>query len=119
LSRHLLTRFAGPVLDELLVQMVVEDLRGRPDEECDSLRASLRQQQGNIIVTSAHPLSETSSQALQRALDGISNQAVTPDYQLDPALVSGVRISIGSHVLHANLADELAFFQRGLNHDNR
>ena len=38
--------------------------------------------------------------------------------QRDPTLISGVRINIGAHVLHANLADELAFFQRSLNHDS-
>ena len=96
-----------------------EDLQALPADERTALQESLQRQQGNVIVTSAHPLSAAAEQTLQSALTAALQQPVQLETQLDPALLSGVRINIGALVLHANLADELAFFQRSLNHDGR
>lgn len=117
LSQRLLERLASEALDELLANLLQQDLQTLPAEEREALQHSLQQQQGNVIVVSAHPLTATAQQVLQQTLTDCLQQSVILELQLEPALISGVRISIGARILHANLADELAFFQRGLNHD--
>lgn len=119
LATRLLQRLASESLDRLLLNMLREDLAQLEDEERAALQESLRNQQGVIIVACAHPLDPGVEAELQTALSDILGQPVTLETQLEPTLLSGVRLSIGARVLHANLADELAFFARNLNHDLR
>ena len=119
LTTRLLQRVASESLDRLLLNMLREDLAHLEDEERAALQDSLRNQQGVIIAACAHPLDAGVEEELQTALSDTLGQPVTLETQLEPALLSGVRLNIGARVLHANLADELAFFARNLNHDLR
>lgn len=115
LTRRMLDRLAGKELDQMLLHVMAEDLPRLTETEVDEIRSSLAQQKGKVTVASAHPLTEGQLQGLQQALSRLLNQDVHCETTLEPELISGVRVSIGARVLHANLGDELAFFQLGLN----
>lgn len=116
LTRRMLERLAGAKIDEQLINMVQQDLQTLPEEEKQALSQSLKQQQGKVQLCLAHEISDTELESLKQTLSNVLGQTVDMDTQISPELISGVRISIGAHVLHANLVDELAFFQRSLNH---
>jgi len=114
LTRRMLDRLAGEELDLLLLQVLVEDLRRLSATEVEALRTSLGQQQGRVTVVSARSLPPARLETLQQALAGLLEHEVRCETLVDAELISGVRIAIGARVLHANLGDELAFFQLGL-----
>lgn len=68
-------------------------------------------------IASAHPLGAAEQAGLTQALSAAAGQALTFNFATDPALIAGVRAVVGECQLHANLADELAFFRRQINHD--
>ncbi len=114
LARRMLERLAVKELDEALLIMLLEDMDSLPEEDLQGLRAAAAQQQGRVIVTCAHPLSESQVERLQQRLADKLAREVDCTAQTDPQLISGLRLIIGERILHANLGDELAFFHRGL-----
>lgn len=117
LTGRLLQRLSGSELDLLLIKMFQEDLRRLSDEEQNSLKKALQQQKGRISITSAHPLNETLVQSIQQALSELYEQVVINNTNVEPKLISGIKISIGTEILHANLGEELDFFRADLHHD--
>lgn len=63
-----------------------------------------------ISVTSAFQLSDEQQQQLEQKLETLCKQLVKVEYKLDPQLVAGLRVLIGSSVLGINLQDELNSF---------
>jgi F-type H+-transporting ATPase subunit b len=119
LTRRMLERLAGSELDEALLRMLLEDLDRLPEDDLVALRTAAAQQQGRVTVSGAHPLSEPQVKHLQQDLARLFAREVHCTVETDPQLISGLRLSIGDRVLHANLGDELAFFHRGLTADGR
>jgi F-type H+-transporting ATPase subunit b len=119
LTRRMLDRLAGEALDRLLLQVLMEDLGRLSATEIEALRTSLAQQQGRVTVAGARPLPPAEMERLRQTLVGLLGHEVQCATLLDAELVSGVRITIGARVLHANLGDELAFFQLGLHGETR
>ncbi|MCP5326587.1 MAG: hypothetical protein H7A09_09740 [Oceanospirillaceae bacterium] len=116
LSARLLQRVSGPELDSLLITMLLEDLQKLPAQQRNHLHDSAQQQQGRILIESARPLNAQQCTALQQGLSAQLGLDVQCNYQERADLISGLRASWGADVLHANLADELAFFHTGLMH---
>ena len=119
LTGQLLQRLAGAELDQALLVMLLEDLQQLPAEEHSRL-LNAAQQQKSVVVTSARPLTNAQQQQLQQVLSQVLGQAPGESIELttkvDEQLVSGIRLAIGPLLLHANLADELAFFKAELQH---
>lgn len=107
---RLLSRLAGPDLEARLVGLVLEDLRGLPEEQRQAIRDACSKVGETIRVTSAFPLDQGPREALAAGLQQLVGRAVCIEWLEDSALLAGVRISIGSWVLRANLQDELRFF---------
>lgn len=116
LTGRMLERLAGAKLDEQLIAMLQQDLQTLPEEEKHALTQSLHQHKGKVQLSSAHDVSNAALESLKETLSKVLEQDILLDIQVSPDLISGVRINIGAHVLHANLADELTFFKRSLNH---
>lgn len=115
MSRHFLQRCAGHELDDLLFKLFLDDLSCLSSEQKEQLRQALNGN-GSVQLHSARPLSAAQQNTLSNALQALLAAPLTCHFDIRADLISGLRIEIGAQVLHANLADELAFFHTGLMH---
>jgi F-type H+-transporting ATPase subunit b len=104
-TARLLERVADPALEARLVGMALEDLHDLPEER----REAVRDQAGPPVVTTAGPLPEDRRKAVADALSALLGREAAPEFREDPALVAGLRVSLGPWVLKASVADELEF----------
>lgn len=114
----MLQRLASPLLTQSIVDVFLEDLRNLPDTEQAALRkaAAMLIAASAVEVASAHPLDETVRAALSQGLAAAAGDALQLTFKEDASLIAGVRAVVGECQLHANIADELAFFRRQANH---
>jgi F-type H+-transporting ATPase subunit b len=111
-AARLLSLAAGPPLQEKLLELLLHQLATLPAAQREALRGDAGTAAGKITVTSAFPLDAAMRQRLEQALGtGLGVQAPL-EYQEDPELVAGVRITLGAWVLHTDVKDELAGFAR-------
>ena len=61
----------------------------------------------NAVVTSAHPLSDTQIAALRDQLKARVGRDVTIDAQVDPALLGGLVVRLGSQMIDASIRTKL------------
>lgn len=116
----MMSRLADASLDEKLSGMAAEDLRLLSDSRRAALRTALRTAHApdaTIHITSAYPLSEPVQAKVMEALTEILERPPRCTWRQDPRLLAGIRVSIGSTVLHANLEDELQFFSERAPYD--
>lgn len=109
---QLLHRLACAALTARIAALVEEDLAGWDEARKSALRdaASALGAAQPIAVTSAHTLDESARAHVARALQQVLGRAPQLQWELDSALVAGLRIAAGACLLQASLADELAFF---------
>lgn len=114
----MLRRLASPALTENIMHVLLEDLAGLSGAELMQLHsAAERLHDGKVEVTSAHPVTEPERKAISAALTKTAGRTVLCEFMEDSLLIAGLRIAVGECVLHANLADEMAFFRRKNKHD--
>jgi len=118
LTGRMLQRLAGEALDQALVNLLLDEILQLPEPDKDGLRSALTRQKSHVTVVSARPLAESVVAQIRQALSQLASAEVQIATTTDPALISGLRVTVGARILHANLADELAFFRAGLNHGN-
>ena len=58
-------------------------------------------------VTSAHPLSDAQLKELQDLVAGVSGGEVSMDVKVDPALIAGFQLKIGSRLIDASVKTKL------------
>ncbi|MCP5227059.1 F0F1 ATP synthase subunit delta [Accumulibacter sp.] len=109
----MLGRLASPPLTASLVRLLVEDLAGLPEAQ----RASLRSAAEKLVagaraeVGSAHALDDELLREIARGVSAAAGRDLPVTVSVEPTLIAGVRVAVGECLLHANLADELAFFR--------
>lgn len=114
----MLKRLASPSLTESIVHVLLTDLAALAGNELAQLRNAAEHLKGGAVeVTSAHPLSEPQQKAVTTALSKAAGHTLPCKFTEDPLLIAGLRIVSGECVLHANLADEMAFFRRRRKHE--
>lgn len=106
---RLLARLAGPALQDQIIKVVLEDLRALPKEQQQAIRDAVTTEMP-VAVTSAYALSRAQREALAEALQELTGRSLSYDWQENPELIAGVRLSVGPWMLRANLQDELSFF---------
>ena len=116
-AAKLLSRIAGPAVEGRLLEMLLEDLTGLPEEQRKNLAAAYRDNQAPVQVISAFPLNDAQRQALSAGLQKALGTAINCEFREDPAVVAGVSVHIGAHYLQANLKEELRFFGDVLRHE--
>jgi F-type H+-transporting ATPase subunit b len=108
--RRLLAGLSGPEVESKLVGLAIDALQRLPEQRRSELRAALTTSGEPPVVSTAYPLSspqrDALSQAVRHMLDGQSELR----FREDPALLAGVRISVGPWMLQANLGEELSLF---------
>ncbi|MDD2762154.1 MAG: F0F1 ATP synthase subunit delta, partial [Methylomonas sp.] len=114
----MLQRLSSPELTHSIVDVFLEDLNKLPDSESAALRkaASMLIAASAVEVVSAHRLDEAMQARLAQDLSAAAGLALPINFKQDSALIAGLRAVIGECQLHANLADELAFFNRQTHH---
>ncbi len=131
-ASRLLCSVAGPELEKQLVNLLLKQLKDLPAEQLEQLRsvnggseaasgssinsgainsgAKNSGTKNDATITSAYPLDSSTQQALQQACKEsllVNGEFI---YHQDPAIIAGLRITIGAWVLATNLQDELAGF---------
>lgn len=107
----LLSRLASVELESQLVRVALEDLHKLPDEQRNAIRAAAAEPTMSIEVTSVYQLGFAERQALADVLTLLVGRPVSCTWRQDPELKAGLRISLGSWIVSANLRDELKFFK--------
>ena len=117
-TASMLQRLASPDLTGNIVKVLIEDLQTLPDSEQVALckAAVSLTTESPIEVLSAHDLTESEQAQLSQAVSTATGQTLPLVFKQDETLIAGVRVTLGECLLHANLADELAFFRRQNNH---
>lgn len=116
-AARLLTRVATPELGERLLEMLLEDLAGLPDEQRRSISEALDKREAAVRVVSAHPLAAPAAAAFESRFRDIFPAATEFSFSVNEALLAGIRVIVGPWNLEASLKDELAFFLGGINGD--
>ncbi|MGJ0486663.1 MAG: F0F1 ATP synthase subunit delta [Methylomicrobium sp.] len=116
----MLKRLASPQLTQTIVEIFLEDLAVLTAADQSVLRkaASSLTDDSLVAVVSAHPLDQTTRGAIRKALSSASGRDLDlgSSFSEDPSLIAGIRAIVGECQMHANLADELAFFKQQANH---
>jgi F-type H+-transporting ATPase subunit b len=109
-TARLLSNLTDQALHEKLVHLAVEQLSQLPEERADLLRSEFENGHRDTKVASAFDLGEEDRASLEQRLHNVLGDAIHCEYVQDDRLKAGIRISIGSWILHANLEDELKSF---------
>ncbi|MBV1930727.1 MAG: F0F1 ATP synthase subunit delta [Porticoccaceae bacterium] len=119
-ATRLLCAVSSSELEQRLTKLLLDDLEKLPAEQLDRLHTANGIETGvplsksssdtAITITSAYPLDATIRKAVEQACAKILPSTNQFHYQQDPDLIAGLRISVGSWVLAANLQDELKGF---------
>ena len=109
-SARLLSLAAGPELEHRLLDLLLKELTALPHKQLGTRRAAAGKTVDRILVASAYPLDDATRLSLESTLGSVL--MVTPPfhYEQDKDLLAGLRVTMGSWVLRANLQDELKSF---------
>lgn len=115
----MLQRLASPELTHNIVGIFLEDLGDLPEIDQHALRkaATMLITASAVEIISAHPLNPADRSLLVDGLSTTARQDLRFAFKEDPSLIAGILAIVGECQLHANLADELAFFAREDRHD--
>lgn len=109
-AARLLSQASGPELENRLVTLLLDGLANLPPDQTNALRTQWGESSEAISVASAYPLSTDQRQCLERVLAGIGDVDSAVHFEQDAELLAGLRITIGSWVLNANVKDDLGGF---------
>jgi F-type H+-transporting ATPase subunit b len=110
-SSRLLSRVAGPELENKIVDLFLADIMALPDGKRHELENVFRNHaEPGAQIKTAYSLGESQQKALASALAGLLGQTVSCRFSQDPTLLAGVYAALGPVVFRANLRDELDAF---------
>jgi F-type H+-transporting ATPase subunit b len=109
-SARLLSLAAGPELEHRLFDLLLKELTTLPPEQVSTLRAATGKTADRILVASAYPLDDGKRLSLESTLGSVLSVTPPFHYEQDEDLLAGLRVTMGSWVLCANLQDELKSF---------
>ena len=115
-ASRLLSRLGGPELERTIIDLVIQDLSQLSDDQVQGIRSAPTTARLLMKITSAYHLDKAQREVLSQACRTLAGREVTCEFLEDKNLVAGLRITVGSLVLRANLQDELSFFAESLRH---
>lgn len=107
---RLIARLSSPELEAKICEVVVEDLAHLAAQDVQALRRAAQSADGKARVASAYALDLSKRNALVAALSQLLGGPVACEFGQDAQLVAGLRITLGSWVIGANLKDEMRMF---------
>lgn len=110
-ASQLLQATASAELQDRLFLHLLQELEQLPKAQLDELHAAMENTKPDKVhVLSGFPLDKTQQKQLRERIEPWTLHPLHFEFQHDPALIAGVRVSIGPWVVHANLHDELKTF---------
>ena len=109
-ATRLLSVAAGPELEQRLLDLLLKELTALAPKQLSTLRAAAGKTADPILVASAYPLDDDTRLNLERMLASVLAVTAPFYYEQDKDLLAGLRVTMGSWVLRANLQDELKSF---------
>lgn len=116
-TSHLLDQLACAELDARLTQLALKELEQLPTEKREALQTALQEPNVTVKVVTAYVLGPSERNSLNAVLQRLAGHEVTIEFYTDPALKSGLHLTIGAWALMANLRDELDFFAGAFAHE--
>lgn len=99
LTRRVLEDLAGAPLEEAMADTFISELHALPATARDELRDEARSSGGEMTVTSAFDLPDSTRNHLLTALRDTLYQDAKVDFVLDPGLICGIRLKIRGETL--------------------
>jgi len=102
------------------LRLLLEKRREGEFEEIREQFVSLRRQHGNVIyaeITSSKPLGQMDRDALERQLTTKTGKRIEAAYDVDPAVIGGVKVAYGNYVLDGTVKGTLRRLKDRLRHD--
>ncbi|MCL5260534.1 MAG: F0F1 ATP synthase subunit delta [Gammaproteobacteria bacterium] len=110
-AAKLLTKFASPQLEEQIIQLFLEQLPLIPAEKANLIKNEIAKDNNKtIMVSSAFVLSSKLQEVITATLKKQFASDVAVSFKIEPKILAGLYLVIGSMIIHANLRDELKFF---------
>jgi len=109
-ATRLLSVAAGPELEQRLLDLLLKELTALPPKQLSTLRAAAGKTADRILVASTYPLNDATRLSLENTLASVLEVTTPFHYEQDKELLAGLRVTMGSWVLRANLQDELKSF---------
>jgi len=109
-SARLLNDLSTVELEKKLIDLFIDNLSHLPSDQQIVLSKIDLASQPLITINSAFALDADHKQRLCNALQGFFAQPIDCEYKINKELIAGLRISMDSHVMRANLQDELQYF---------
>jgi F-type H+-transporting ATPase subunit b len=116
-------RFATKLIQDLssqemenkVIELFLKNLANFSLDQKQNFTNIYSEEKPNIVITSAYSLSQIQKENLQKLMQDLFEHTIDFEYIVDPEIIAGLRVNIGSYVMHANLADELLFFSDSAN----
>jgi F-type H+-transporting ATPase subunit b len=108
LAENLLREFAGPRLDEIILEQVLQHLDHLTAAERTALLGQLASDGGQLIVTTASPLDAEGQSRWRAALTQRLGGAPRIAFSIDQDLIAGTELKFPHAVLHFNWRRSLA-----------
>lgn len=115
-ASRFLSRLGGAELERKIIDMTMQDLLRLPPDQVQAIRSAPASTARAMNILSAYPLDMTQRKAIGDACQTLVGRELTCEFLEDRNLIAGLRISVGSWVLRANVQDELSFFAESLRH---
>lgn len=110
-AARLLERLAGPELEAGLFGLLLQGLSQLPEQQRKDLAAAA-DREAKLDVLSAYPLGAEQRGELAAAMQALLSRELPAEFGEQSDLVAGFLITVGPWVMHANLRDELKFFEK-------
>jgi F-type H+-transporting ATPase subunit b len=107
-SAQFLKRLATPELEIKIIEIFCDDFMHLSSSELSELIENLTHE--TIDIETAYSIADSQKELLLKILKKVLGDQIQCNFNMDPNLLSGISIRIGSHQLQANLRDELKFF---------
>ncbi|HEU4684360.1 MAG TPA: F0F1 ATP synthase subunit delta, partial [Nitrospira sp.] len=96
------------------LDVAIDDLMRLPEERRRAIQTATATSDPTMVISSAKPLTPSQRDSLTKSIESLLGRPLQAEWREDTQLLAGVRISLGSWVLAANLQDELKFFAESL-----
>lgn len=114
---QLLAQFAGPELENNIIDLFVKELQGFSEEQLANLQEEIKGQDFKVIIKTAFLLAESQQNKLTAVFEKILNGKMEFQFEQNPELLAGAYVELGPIVFHLNLRDELEFFAKVSGHE--
>lgn len=109
-ASRLLSQTAGPDTEHRLIDLLVQQIIELKPEQQRVLKGNYGKTSEEILINSAYPIPDSQRQHLFDTLTKTLSTTITIRYEINPELIAGIQITLGSWILAANVRDELKGF---------